>query len=370
MTAASGMRILRPNWGFATTTPTLNNHTVDASTEGVAWAFRSKTTDAITHLGYRYGARTGTPPTYIIGLEGASTSTGFPDGTYKTNGGNCSATFTPPADTSIDGKWQWVALSNSYTPSLNELLVSTIRHSSGTIDASNNSSFTTDASNIDSQAIHFPYALRNTSGTWAFRVLSPVFGYRTASGRYGYIIESLYTTRTASTVGHRVAAKVTLPGGFGSTFTVSAMRAAVSIAAATGKAPLAKIWSASSALASVTLDSDQVASSASNAYKTYETGWTTEPTLDFGTSYYFGYEVADATNGGIVMYGTQAAEADDLASEDGGAQVCLSTFDGSSWTDNTLVRPFMELILDDWTEPSASGGGGSVIGSTMIRGVG
>jgi hypothetical protein len=355
MTTANYLRFGSTSSLNPSSTPSFSNHAIDASNEGVAWAFQAKSTEAITHVGFRYGARTGTPPTYIAGIEGLSTSTGFPDGTYRGGGSPASGTFTPPASTAWDGVWQWIALTNSYTPSLGEWLCSTVRYSSGTIDGSNNSSFSTQITNAPNS--YFPYALRNTSGTWAISAAAfPVFGIRTANLRYGYIVPNLYSTRTASTVGHRVAMKVNLPAGFGDTYKVIGIRFAGSIAAAVGKNPLCKIWSASAALASVTLDSDVIAPS--TAYRSTEIIFDTSVTLNFGTDYYFGFEVADATNGGIILYGTRYLDTVDKNSDDGGSYFVGSTYDGSTWTDfdDATVRPWMELILEDWTEPSGGGG--------------
>jgi hypothetical protein len=353
MTFANYTRFGQPLTLNPDTTPSFSNHAIDASNEGVAWAFQAKSTEAITHIGFRYGARAATPPTYIAGIEGLSTATGFPDGTYKGGGSPASGTFTPPASTAWDGTWQWVALANSYTPSsIGEWLCSTIRYSSGTIDGTNNSSFSSQLTNAPKT--YFPYALRNTAGTWAISANAfPVFGIRTANLRYGYIVPNLYSTRTASTVGHRVAMKVNVSSGFGDTYKVIGIRFAGSIASAVGKNPLCKIWSASSALASATLDSDVIA--ISTAYRSTEIIFDTSVALSFGTDYYFGFEVADATSGGVILYGTQFASADDKATDDGGNYFSLATYNGSTWTDDATVRPWMELILEDWTEPASSG---------------
>jgi hypothetical protein len=359
MTNALGMRILNPVPGVMLGgTPSANNHIVDASNEGVAWVFDTRSTNAITHLGFRYGARTGTPPTYIIGLEGVSTSTGNPDGTYVGGGSPASATFTPPADTTDDGVWKWIALSNSYTPTLSQRLAITIRYSSGTIDGSNNSSFTSRWSGMSPELGSFPYSLTNTAGTWTKGTSAPIYGVRTASERYGPIIPNLYATRTAATIGHRQAMKVNLPAGFGDTYKVAGFRASASIATTTGKAPLAKIWSASAALASKTMDVDQMGSPTSGAYRTVEVFFDTSVTLNFGTDYYFGFEVAETTNSGILIYGTRYLDTTDKSYIEGGSYCVGSSYDGSTWTDydDATVRPWMELILEDWTEPSGGGG--------------
>lgn len=338
---------------------TFYTHILDAVNDGVAFPFDARTANAITHLGFRYGVRTGAPPAYIIGLEGISATTGWPDGTYKVNGGNCSAIFTPPNDTSWDGTWQWVALANSYTPTLSERLMLTIR-ASGTPDGSNYSTFTT---SLDLYLQIYPYRSHLTGGTWVNQTTgSPVFGVRTASERYGRILPNYYSTRTASTVGHRVAMLVNVPGGAGDTYKVGGFRALASIANAAGKAPLAKIWSASGALASKTMDTDQVGRAASSLNATVECIFDTSVTLNCGTDYYFGFEVADAANGGIALQGTKFASADDKATDDGGAICSLATHTGA-WSVDSTVRPWMELILDDITEPS---GGGAIVAPRLV----
>lgn len=339
-------------------TPSISTHVIDASNEGVAYAFQARNTDAITHLGFRVGSRTGTPPTYIIGLEGLSGTTGFPDGVYKTNGGNCTATFTPPADTSWNSTWQWIALANSYVPARGETLALTIRHSSGTIDGSNNISVGTNWTNAMPTLGSFPYALRNTSGTWAAQQISPIFGVRTANDRYGVIVPNMYSTRSSTTIGHRVAMRFTMPSSYGDTYKVAGIRASVSLAAAGGKNPLAKIWSASSALTSITLDVDTAGAPTISNYRSWEVFFADSVTLNCGTPYYFGFEVADSASAGIALFGTQFASADDN-DDDGGSLFALGTFNGTTWTDDATVRPWMELILEDMTKPT--GGAGAVL---------
>lgn len=354
-----GSRIFASSFGVQVSgAPTYYQHVVDASNDGVAWAVDARTANAITHLGYRYGARTGTPPTHIIGLEGISVTTGFPDGTYLGGGSPASATFTPPADTTWDGTWQWVALANSYTPAIGERMTITIRYSSGTVNAGNNSSFSTAAETL---LITYPYRSHLTAGTWVNQTTGAgLWGIRTATERYGRILPNVYSTRTASTVGHRIAMLVNIPGGAGDTYTVAGFRAIASIAAAAGKAPLAKIWSASTALASKTMDTDQVGRAASGAQSSVECIYDTSVTLNCGTDYYFGFEVADAANAGVILYGTQFASADDAATDDAGA-ICSLALNTGSWSADATVRPWMELILSDLTEPA--GGAIAIVNS-------
>jgi hypothetical protein len=346
-------------------TPAASSHTLSANNNAVAFIFRADNTEALTHGWIRYGVRTGTPPTYRLSLQGVSAATGFPDGTVKGGGSPVSVTFTPPADASIDGLGQWLAFANSYTPTLGELLALVFDYSSGTVDGSNNSSITTHWTNcapLSGIGASFPQALRQTTGTWAGQAAIPAFCVRGSTRRYGFPYQAMYNTRSASTVGHRRALKFNLPTSFCSTYKLAGFRMVGSIAAATGKNPVAAVWDSTSSLQSLTLDSD-VGGVVTSAYVTSEfVGVGTPATLNAGTDYYIGLQVADATNGGVLLNGVQLGEANDRLAFPLTTSDCLSSYDGSNWTDDTTVRPFVELIFDDITAPSGSSGGGYVIG--------
>lgn len=364
MTAVLGRRWGGTQFNFHTSAPAFTAHTVDANNDGWAYIFQAQSANPITHGGFRYGARNGTCPAYSLTLETVSTSTGFPSGTDAGGGSATLVNFTPPADTSWDGLWQWVQFTNSYTPTRGEFLALVCRGL--TTDASNYSTFTTDLSNIAQVSSPvFPCAARLTAGSWARRAVTPVGGVRTASERYGHVIEEIYGTSTASTIGHRVAARFNIPGS--GTYTVRGMKGTVRIGQAVGKAPLLKIWnSGGTVLQDVTLDSDIIVSNTNSAHMMLFDE-TSLATLSAGTEYRIGLEVADSTTGGVTMYGGHTGSADDQNAFPDGANCLLSTYDGSSWTDDDTTRLWIELILDDWTEPSASGA--VIIGgrrSTMI----
>lgn len=348
--------------------PSASNHTLDASNDGVGWVFQAPNAAPITHVGFRVGARTGTPPTYVATLEGVDTGTGAPDGSDIGSGSPTAKTFTPPADTTWDGTWQWIQLTNPYTPTRGQFLAATVRHSSGTVDGSNNITVTSGFSGtlglVDGGA---PYALTLTAGSWAKAAIYAVFGVRTASTRYGRVLTGGFNTRSASTVGHRQALKFTLPAEWGDTFKVVGFSYNGSIAQTSGRAPVAALWSAGGVLQNVTLDSD-IARSPQTAYRggTVYFDESSLATLTFGTTYYIGLEVADATNAGVLLNGVQLGSSDDLLAYPLGTSAHLATFDGSSWSDDQTVRPDVELILADWTEPS--GGGGGIIRAMPLTG--
>lgn len=353
------LRIGSGPFGIPGSTPSFNNHTVDASTEGIGFLFPALDLNPITHIGFRYGARTGTPPTYIAAIESPVDTTGMPDGTVLGGGSPASGTFTPPADTTWDGTWQWIALDNAYTPmARGQWLFGTIRYSSGTIDGSNCSSFTSDMSSaISSNAL--PYSVRNTAGTWASQGAVPLGGFRTASTRYGHVVQSIYTTRSASTIGHRVALEFVMPNIMTS-FTLPKFRFAGSIAgSSSGRTPILGLWSSAGALQHVTLDSD-IGRATSTGFSLYDLPFDEAvlSTLTPGTTYYCGLEVADATNGGVLINGINVASSDDLLAHAGGTAWRLATYDGSSWTSVTTMRPFAEFMLGDVVASSGGGSGG------------
>ena len=351
--------------------PAFANHTVDANNDGIGFSFQARSVAPITHVGFRYGARTGTPPVFVATLEGFSATTGNPDGADVGGGSPTAVTFTPPADATWDGTWQWITLTNAYTPSVGQFLTFTIRYSSGTIDASNLSTFTTHATNLigTTNQRQFPGAHRLTAGTWAKSNNTAIYGIRTASTRYGFPATGFYATRSASTVGHRQALKFTLPAGSGDTFKVRGVRFAGAIANAAGKNPVFGLWDGSGVIQNVTLDSDWV-NNPSSSYTGYDV-WFDESSLtalSFGTAYYLGLQVADAANGGVIINGLQLDNASDLDAYPGGSEFHFSTFDGSNWSDDTTVRPMVSLILDDITEP-AGGGGGLILPRSLNGGL-
>jgi len=361
MTAAFPLTALYPV-GYADTPASFSasNSALDANNDGVGWVFQAANAEAITHVGFRYGLRVGTPPVYVATIEGVSATTGAPDGADV---GSTATTFTPPADTTWDATIRWIQLASAFTPTRGQTLALTIRYSSGTVDGSNHSTIT--RFQHGSSVAHFPYGLTLTAGTWgAPAALPPNFALRTANTRYGSLVLGYYATRTASTVGHRVAAKFILPAGWSSTFKLVGARFWGSSAGAAGKSPVFGLWDASSVIQNIAIDSDQDsgASTAGLLYTLYfnEASLTA---LDFGGTYYIGLEVADATNGGVLINGYTVSETGDLLMYSGGAAgVCISTWNGSAWAD-VLAYPRLELIFDDITEPTASGGSNRVYGS-------
>lgn len=341
-----------------------NNHIVDASNEGIGWVFQPFNADPITHIGFRYGARTGTPPEFSVALEGVDGG-GLPDGTDLGGGSATLKTFTPPASTAWDGLWQWIALTNSYTPTRGQILAAVIRYSSGTIDGSNNSSFTRNLGNHFIQQ-GIPYPLTNTGGTWSRVNAQVTFGWRTASGRYGSIGQAAYATATANTAGHRSLMKFRLPSGEATSFKVVGISGQVKAGGAAGSYKLILTDSSGTILQETTFDADQDCNTGSLSGRVLYFDDTSLQDLTYGTDYYVGLQVISGTVG---VGGITLAEAADRESYPNGLNRCLGTSAGGAITDNTLVMPAIELIVDEVTP--ASGGGGAIhLGGLGQTGIG
>ena len=329
------------------------NATLSATDAGTGCVFQAYNADPITHVGFRYGVRTGTPPTYIASLQGVTTA-GVPDGTVKGGGTPASVTFTPPADTSINNTWQWYALDNSYAPARGEFLAACIEYSTGSCDTFNNSSFTRAMTNFGLNG-GFTYACLKTGGTWA-KSNGTVFGYRTASGRFGWIGTGAYNTNQ-STSGNRSTMHFTLPSGHGSTFRVLGLMALVRNGASAADLKMGLWNAAGTALQEVTLDCDRCSGVSGDFIAELLFDETSLSDLSFGTTYYIGFESVSSSTAGV--RGIQLGSADDRAAYPNGTNRGIATWNGSAWTEDNTVMPLCSLILDDIT---VAAGGGGVVG--------
>lgn len=345
--------------------PTTSSFAIDSgggSIDRLAWSVQTEEAVTISHLGFRYGTRTGTPVQHRIGLQGINTS-GNPDGTYLGGGSPNSGTFTPPANATWDGTWQWVALDNAYSASRGEKLM-IVLEPVGTPDGSNNSSFTRGLTNYRSFNA-FPVSLAQTDGgAWAkSNAVYSIIGWKNSGATIvqGCPIEALFTT-DIGTNGHRQACKLALPTGFGTSIKVTGVRF-LGDSTASGTFRIG-IWDAAgSVIQAVDFDSDILATQAEGAV--YEVYFDDTPsTLNTGTTYYFGIERVDVAIG---LFGASVDTTAELIALPYSAAI-LATWNGSAWSDDTITKPFIELILDDWTAPSGGGGGLKIAGVGGLAG--
>lgn len=341
--------------GFLLGIPTASafqNHVLDANTDTLEFGFNAPEAITITKVFVRYGLRTGTPPAYKISLMGMDGATGRGDGTILGGGSPASNVFTPPADTTWDGTGRWITLDNPYICTRGQKIVIHLKYESGTVDGSNNSSFTR---NIASSSLNsFPGAYDNGSTT----TQQPIFGYGSTTKVYGYPLEGFDSTVFGSgDTPDEWALKFTLPADAGSTFKVSGVRARFT-PGGSGRTAKVQLYTGTTLLQTVTIDADEIAG-AGGMVEVYFTD-TTLATLDFGTAYRIGLQPQEASNWNLPSLVVDAAN--DLTAFGGGADWHLSTrTDVGAWTDVTTKRPMMELIIDDWTEPAGGGGSANLL---------
>ncbi len=326
-----------------------SNFALDATTDAVEFIVEAPAAITITRLGFRYGARTGTPPTYRISIQGVG-ATGNPDGTIKGAGTPASATFTPPASAAWNGTWNWVTLDNPYTCARGEFLAIVIDYSAGSVDGSNNSSFTSTAS-FEASPAGFPYVIQNNATVRTRQGAQPVYGYGSAGTAYGAPMQSLFiTAMTSATTPDEYALAFTLSASYGSTFQVAGARACFQSPAAGSIKVI--LYSGTTVLQSVTVDTDAVATAGSRPMEIFFADAALTD-LSFGSLYRIGFQPQDAA-GNYFLFGITMAAAADAAAFPGGTQFHLSSrVDAGAWSNDLATRPMAELILADLTVAAA-----------------
>lgn len=332
-------------------TPTFTNFVLSSATSRMAVTFSSAVTGTITALGFRYGARTGTPPTYRISLQGVSAS-GLPDGVILSGS---DATFTPPASAAWDSTWQWITVSGANV-TRGSYYALVIDYSAGTTDGSNNGSFSyAFGSGVQPTNHVFPGIYTDTTGSgWTAQPNTPraFLGYRTASATYGNPCQAS-STYNLNSDGNRIANKFSLSASIGSTYQIDRILSPCMAFAAGGSFRFG-VWNAAgTALSYADFDTDLATQSNSNR----QAGWialATVATLNFGTTYYIGVERLSASNAQARTIDFGATS--DLSAFPFGSAGCVSTWDGSAWTDvSTSIMP-ITFAISDWTIPAANDG--------------
>lgn len=348
MVAVQGM-VLANNASQLTPLSTPTNQAMTASNNGTAFIFWPVTLDPITHIFLRAGTRTGTPPAYIGAIESVDTGTGSPSGTVLGGGSPASKVFTPPADSSWDNSGQWIALDNAYTPSdLVTPLAITYRHSSGTVDGSNNLSITRFFSSLG-PVTQAPYNTNLTGGTWSKTTNFPCFGYKTASGVYGLPTIGGYAMNMTVN-GHRQCLKWTLPTDWGTTVTVRGLSMALARHGSSNGSYRIGVWNAAGTeLTSTGTLPTNVSAGPTNA-GTIRIPFPTPYVFTTGVTYYLGYQNDSTQTAGIGGFRFQSAA--DRACLPYGTDKCLSSWNGSAWTDDDTVVPLVDIITDAIELPS------------------
>lgn len=337
--------------GNASASPAFSSHTIDATNDSLmVAAFWAQEAATITHLGFRYSLRTGTPVAHKISLQGVNSS-GNPDGTVKGGGSPAEGSFTPPADSSWDSTFQWVALDNSYAVSRGELL-SIVVEPTGTPNGSNNSAFTTTLSVVGHSV---PFGRTRNSGSWNSQTFqTPIYGYKSSTKSYGTPIQSVSTYTIGTTTDpDEVAAKFTIPSSACSTYKLLGARVFMSNNSGNADCDFV-LYQGTTELDSATVDGTYRPNNASGTPAVY---WADGDTLTAGTEYSIAFRPTATTTLGI-WYAEYTSEQDADSCPGGSLVGCQVRVDAGSWTADDTRRLFVELYLEDMT---ASGGGGGLL---------
>lgn len=345
---ASTKRIfLNPGW-LLSRAESFTNFGLDQTTDQLEVIFQVRDAMTITKLGVRYGARTGTPPTYKISLQGVDGATGFPDGTIKGGGSPASTTFTPPADGTWDNTWRELTLDNSFAATRGQLLALVVAYSAGSVDASNFSSFTA-VSNISPSADleALPYVIQNNAGTRTKQSKRADFSYLAGTDVFGQPSLAAYTLSavTLNSTPDELATTFTLPRAWAGRYRLAGVRWFITTAPA-GKTFKVILYSGTTVLNSVTLDTDNLGRNSSSFIQALFTD-VDLTTLLGGNQYRVAIQPQDAV-GSYVFPGFQVnANADWNAYPLGVDWYASTRTDAGAWSDMTDTRVNCELILDD-----------------------
>ena len=360
----------------ATTAPTFTTaYAINQSNDKI-WFVRAwpKTSEAITDVCFRVGARTGTPVQHKISLQTVGTD-GLPSGTSVSPGSPPEQAFTPPASTAWDGKLHCETLVNSYTPARGELVAMVIEpcpdatspcSGAATPDASNQITISPAVTTWANATPGIPYYGTVDGGgasTKSTNTNSPIFAFKTSSSVVGNAVQS-YTATSNYNTGTEYGVVCAFPAHFGSTFKVVGLRWQGRTAAAATDVVI-KLYDGgavgdTTVLQNYTLDSDALASNGStNRYHEVYFDEATLSTLNWGSS----YRASITTSGAAANINLNYIEVDDpttWGAFPGGTTCALTTRGAGNWTDTTTQRPMLEFILEDNTEPT--GGHPGIIG--------
>lgn len=341
--------------------PAFSNFTLNQNNDAITWIVQASEAATITRLGVRLGVITGTTPTYRISAQGVGT-TGLADGTIKGGTNNALKTFSPSGLGQTDGDWTWYTLDETFAVTRGEYFAIVVDYSSGTVDGSNNASFSIGITNTMEPC--FPYPIQTNAGSAAKQAIFPTVGWGSASVAFGRPIETLTSTSfSAGSTPDEYACKFTLPAGWGSTFKLLGCRLPTGLSG-TGQTLTFILYDSDGAteLQNVTHDMDFI--SATNTRMGYfYFDEATLATLNFGSSYYLALRPDGTGTASVRTIGVDAD--DDAAAWPGGTIFAQATqTDDGGFSTDVKTRMDIELIFDDITEP-AGGADATAAGGWM-----
>lgn len=337
-----------------------NNFTINSNDDAIAVLTQQPEADTITTVCIDYGTRTGTPPTYRISFQTPSTTALGPDGTVLGGGSPASDTFTPPADASINGLAQCYTLDNTIALTKGQQIAIVVDYSSGTIDGSNNSSFTTSIDNSNGRTF-MPITVTKTNGAaWARVDGLPAVWWKSATNVYGWPVETITVGSSTSvdSTPDEWATAFSLPAGSCDTFKVPGMRCVFSAVGNANKSFKFALYSGTTALSDITLDSDTWGAGG-DSFRAMEFYFDDDAdTLTCGSLYRIAVAPQSTSAGWERVTNTLDAAGDMVAYAGAATLYSSSRTDSGAWSDDTAQIFYCFPIIEDVTEPASGGSAG------------
>jgi len=328
-----------PDGQYATTI-----HSINSTSSYFAAYFMAPEDVTITHLGASYSLRTGTPPTQRISLRQPTSDGLFEDTPIA------SKTFTPPADATWDGTFQWFELVNPYPAVRGERLVMVLEYISGAVSNSNRSRYFTSIGNSRGNSGHFPYGITN-NGSQVRSGHAPVFGYKSSSRSYGLPLKSISELQINNP--GQAGLRFLLDQGFGSSFRLLGCSWVGRIAGTAGQSIDLILYDASGdELHRLTRDCDHSSGTTSSdrLNDMYFDDGTLEE-LDFGQEYFLVLEPSGAsTNTQLRTFDVENDGDMSALCSGSGFYLVTRASDGVDFTRHKSRRPaFTHLHIDAWS---------------------
>jgi hypothetical protein len=342
--------------GINVNNATFNNLSLSSSTSALEVIFQALTTDPITHVGFRLASITGTTPSYVASIQGvnsAGTAIGFPDGTIKGGGSPASHVFSPSSLGLASSAFHWIALDNSYTPSVGEFLAAVIGYSSGTVNGSNFASVSEVLTSRNSAFSSLPRVVINSSGSRTHRNGPFCGGWRTANHRFGSLpLASVSTASPTTTL--EVGLKFTLPSWIG-TVKLYGIQFNWAFGGTPGGGIEVAVYSGGGASDTTQATTQQHARYMTSANVPINLMFASPQTLSGGSTYRVSSKML-ASTGGVICTADVTDSSDWQMLPSAPWTMSYTSRSGGDWTDVATRRPDINLLLGSVTAPSSGGG--------------
>lgn len=334
-----------PFWHSADLNLAFKVNPISSTEHRLYWFFSPPAPVVITHLGFRYDIRVGTPPLYQLSLRQIDDSGSPKPGDQILT----SRTFQPPADASWNGLWQWIEMLTPYAASRNERLCGVLQHFQGSVTASHHSRFTQSIQNAGSVRGYFPYTTYY-NGLETRDKSQPVFGWRSPTKAYGWPYESLLLQNVNNPT--QTGIRFLLNKRYANIFTLKGARFQGKMAGANGKSFAMILYDTDNNEQSrVVWDADiSVGPSTQDATAKILFDDATLPSLMFGKEYFLVFEPQEADTN-FALRTIAMDEAFDLDAVPGGASAYAVERSGDTgpWTNFRNRRPQIDLLPGEWS---------------------